>query len=255
MKSFIIESINRIEPTQRMIDAGMTNAQYLIGVQGDYPRSDKPGYQCVISISERALASKLKSIGYVSAKMNLDQAVAWLYTDSSWIQDFIDGHITGVEYHKAGTEYKLTAQSRECRDNPDLIGEVRVTKNNNFVLNYNNWRIAQSAENKLMNKIAEKQAKSSALFDNLFGGMFGGATAVDNTSGTVSNSPVSTDNDVEIEPEKEAKEWGDTLESMVEYIDENELRASFKNCLKQDGTLKAGKTVADVEAILVALED
>lgn len=251
MQELTIKSINRLEPTDKMINAGIVNAQYQIGVIGNFPRTDVEGRDCRISVSEKSLAIKLQSIGYISPKLNLDQAVAWLYTDASWIQDFIGGTISGVEFQRKGSMYKLTAQSREAKENPDVVGEEREVQNNRFILDYENYMINRSAKMIMIDKLADKQAKAGALLDNVFGNMFGGATTVDNHESTDTS-------DEDITPEEESTPehpWGDNLETMVAYAAENGLRDALKTLLKQDDTLKAGKTVNDVHETLVAITE
>lgn len=236
---FEIKTINRVL-TDKMRDADMS-ARYQLGIVGDFPRTDRAGSQCTVSIPEATLAIHLESIMAMPSSNNYMEAVALMREEPHHLQQFIGGLIEGVVFQEKGSTYKLSEFSQEVKAGTAKVGDVAIVKENRFSLIYNGLRMTANMDTVSMNVRAKEQARiyEKAQRNNVFANVFG------------QSKPQAIDASPEQPQDATIVEWFSDLDSMVAYAKENEL--DIKALVKPDGSLKNGKTEAGLKATIEAL--
>lgn len=229
-----IAKINRVH-TDKMIDAGMSPT-YFISVEGNYPRTDRVGHQCTVSMPEATLAIHLESTMVIPSGKTLAYNIELIKSDPDILEQFIGGMIRGVLFQPQGTSYKLTEFSKEVKDETAVVGEERIVKDNRFSLEYGSFGMVRNAETRKMHIEAKAQAEIYMRNKqaNVFAGVFGGA------------QPAAIEVEAEVEPT-----WNKDLDSMVAYAAEHELDIS--SFVTATGALKANKKLDKLETAISAM--
>lgn len=231
-----------MQPTANMLAAGMDKPRYVVGVHGNYPRTDKAG-QSTVSIPESTMAIALQNNGMIDS-MDLDQAKQYLATNRSWRQNLIGGSISGIDFQKKGDKYTLTARAKDVQDGNASIGDIREVKNNMFIVDYDSLVFMANIEMLKIDRIAEKTVEASKAIGGSFASMF--APAAPSSDSIEDNTE-----DAEHEDITGLKPWGLTLESMVAYADESGLRDQLDGKqLTKAGALIKGKSLESLDATL-----
>ena len=245
--NLVIKSVVLMQPTQNMINAGMTKPRWVVGVVGNFPRTDKPG-QSTISIPEATMAIALQNNATIDS-MELSEAIAYLATNRSWRQNLIGGTIGGVDFQHKGDKYQLTARSNDVKEGKANIGDTREVKNNMFIVDYDSLTLMANEKMLQLDRNSEAMLAASKHIGSYYSDMF-----TPNNAASDSAEPSTEDDDAQFEDADVVNPWGNTLESMIAYSDENGLTDELiGKQLTKSGSLMKGKSLDSLSATIEVL--